>query len=92
MATYFLYWNSLTLYLYLPLKQTGARDPSDHPLLVLLTEREREIAILLVSGKSNVQIAETLFISVATVKFHVKNIFEKTQKQSRFDFIQAILN
>jgi DNA-binding CsgD family transcriptional regulator len=42
-----------------------------------LSERETEVLILLVSGKSNKEIAEELFISVHTVVTHRKNLSNK---------------
>ncbi|MEL7157718.1 MAG: LuxR C-terminal-related transcriptional regulator [Actinomycetota bacterium] len=48
-----------------------------------LTGREREVAVLLVSGLSNAQIARALFISLATVKDHVHSILAKTGCDSR---------
>ena len=47
------------------------------PRYVLLTKREKEIIKLLVSGKKSNEIAEALFISVATVEQHRKNIKNK---------------
>jgi DNA-binding NarL/FixJ family response regulator len=43
-----------------------------------LSKREEEVAALLARGLSNKEIAEKLFISVATVKDHVHRILEKT--------------
>jgi two-component system, NarL family, response regulator NreC len=43
----------------------------------LLSTREKEILHLLASGKTNKEIAELLFISVATVETHRNNIFQK---------------
>jgi NarL family two-component system response regulator LiaR len=48
-----------------------------------LTEREREILNQVVQGRSNQQIAETLVISLATVKAHISNILSKLQVSSR---------
>ena len=42
-----------------------------------LTAREQEVLKLILSGKSNREIAETLFISESTVKTHVRNIYSK---------------
>ena len=42
-----------------------------------LTERELEVLELIVAGCNNAQIAERLFITVGTVKTHVRNILNK---------------
>ncbi|HEY9643675.1 MAG TPA: response regulator transcription factor [Coleofasciculaceae cyanobacterium] len=42
-----------------------------------LTSRELEILQLIVDGHSNVAIAKNLYISIGTVKTHVRNIFKK---------------
>jgi DNA-binding NarL/FixJ family response regulator len=42
-----------------------------------LTKREREILGYIASGKSNPQIAESLYLSEATVKTHRKNMMRK---------------
>lgn len=42
-----------------------------------LTAREREIAQLLASGLSKREVATKLFISVATVETHTKNVYKK---------------
>ena len=48
-----------------------------------LTEREMELVSLLVAGKSNKEIAERLFISENTVKYHIRNILQKLGVQNR---------
>lgn len=48
-----------------------------------LTERERQVAILIAQGKSNREIAETLVISYRTVETHVANIMFKLDCISR---------
>ncbi len=52
-----------------------------------LSNREREVANLLLEGKSNKQIASALGITVRTVEFHLKNIYEKLQVGSRVELI-----
>ncbi len=42
-----------------------------------LTERELEVLQLIVEGSSNAEIAEKLYITVGTVKTHVRNILNK---------------
>jgi predicted ATPase/DNA-binding NarL/FixJ family response regulator/DNA-binding XRE family transcriptional regulator len=48
-----------------------------------LSRREREVLRLLVTGATNRQIAEALFISVPTVKVHVGSILNKLGLESR---------
>jgi DNA-binding NarL/FixJ family response regulator len=48
-----------------------------------LTEREVEVWALLAQGKTNAEIAEELFISERTVKFHVGNVYSKTHVHTR---------
>jgi DNA-binding CsgD family transcriptional regulator len=50
-----------------------------------LTLRESEILQLLGQGCSNAKIAETLFISENTVKFHIKNIYIKLNVKNRME-------
>ncbi|TLS48920.1 response regulator transcription factor [Paenibacillus antri] len=49
----------------------------------MLTEREREILVLLAKGKSNSGIAKELRLSVKTVSNYVSNIFNKLQVADR---------
>lgn len=48
-----------------------------------LTEREREILLLIAQGKTNQQIADELFIALKTVKVHVSNILAKLAVSDR---------
>lgn len=48
-----------------------------------LTMREKEILVLIAQGMTNDIIAGALFISVQTVRNHIKNIYEKLQVHSR---------
>lgn len=51
--------------------------------LDMLTERERQVLDLLAQGMTNKEIADTLVISVNTVKRHLKAIFEKLRIHTR---------
>lgn len=53
------------------------------PLIEALTERELEVLRLVVSGRSNREIARRLVVSLGTVKKHLNNIFGKLHVQSR---------
>jgi DNA-binding NarL/FixJ family response regulator len=47
------------------------------------TVREKEILVLIAQGMTNEIIAGALFISVQTVRNHIKNIYEKLHVHSR---------
>lgn len=48
-----------------------------------LKEREREVLALLTQGLTNPQIAETLSLSLSTIKFYVSSILEKLDVETR---------
>ncbi len=52
---------------------------------VELTEREREILKCITDGKSNKEISDSLFVSVETVKSHVKNLYKKLNVKNRVE-------
>jgi LuxR family maltose regulon positive regulatory protein len=61
-----------------------AADPSaSDALLEPLSDRESEVLDLLVSGLSNQEIAERLFVSVNTVKTHISHVYGKLGVNSR---------
>jgi DNA-binding CsgD family transcriptional regulator/tetratricopeptide (TPR) repeat protein len=64
---------------------TTGRRPADDDRsgLVALTDRERDVLAHLVEGRTNRQIAGTLYISEKTVSVHVSNILAKLGVRSR---------
>jgi len=49
----------------------------------MLTEREKEILQLIIDGFNNDDIAEKLFISIQTVRNHIRHIYEKLHVHSK---------
>jgi NarL family two-component system response regulator LiaR len=56
-----------------------------------LTQREREVLALMVTGISNAQIAERLVVSRSTVNFHVGNVLSKLGVASRTEAVSVAL-
>ncbi|MDQ6602266.1 MAG: response regulator transcription factor [Chloroflexota bacterium] len=63
------------------------------PALVIepLTEREREVLVLIAKGLRNKEIADTLFISERTVKFHANALYQKLNVTSRTEAVSFAL-
>jgi len=60
------------------------KDPAPMPEMIdELTPREMDILQLVVDGKTNKEIAASLFITENTVKIHLRNILEKLHLQNR---------
>jgi two-component system nitrate/nitrite response regulator NarP len=66
------------------------RSIYDNPLSTL-TRREMEVLADLASGRTNKQIARDLGISLNTIKFHVRNLFQKLGVNSRGQAISMYL-
>lgn len=61
------------------------------PFAEALTKKEARVLKMIVGYMSNEQIAETLFISKDTVKYHIKNIYGKLGVRSRLEAIRMAI-
>jgi len=66
------------------------RTMYDNPLSTL-TPRELEVLSDLASGRTNKQIARNLGVSLNTIKYHVRNLFQKLGVNSRSQAISMYL-
>jgi len=63
-------------------------EPVNAQVLDSLTDREKEVLILMARGRSNTEISSDLFVSNATVKTHVGRVLAKLQARDR---VQAVV-
>jgi len=68
--------------------QATTRPPEEH---FDLTPRELEVLALLVTGVNNGEIAERLFVSVSTVKYHIGNLFTKIGATNRVEALKIAM-
>ncbi|WP_258935097.1 helix-turn-helix transcriptional regulator [Nesterenkonia pannonica] len=59
-------------------------------MLEHLSSREQEIAFAVAEGNTNREVAEDLVISVRTVEYHVGNILQKLDLESRKELRQLL--
>ncbi|MDX6255060.1 MAG: hypothetical protein QOJ11_1394 [Frankiales bacterium] len=67
-----------------------SRQPAASALLARLTDREREVAIAVSEGLTNAEIAQRLYLGVATVKTHVAALFTKLEVTNRVQIARCV--
>jgi DNA-binding CsgD family transcriptional regulator len=78
---------------YLDQAVSGHDQQSAQPAMnvfALLSDRERDVATLLISGLTYAQIARDLYVTRATVGFHTGRIYAKTGVTSRAELIDLV--
>jgi ATP/maltotriose-dependent transcriptional regulator MalT len=86
----------------LPATEPDAAETAERSVTALLTDvlyqqynispREQELVPLVLQGNSNQQIGETLFISLSTVKTHLRSIYSKFGVKNRYELIAFLQN
>jgi len=70
-------------------RSAGLDIPRELKRMDGLSARERQVYDLMAQGRSNREIAKTLFISESTTKVHVRHIFEKLKVHTRAEAVAA---
>lgn len=71
--------------------KTKTKPELTHDIIKLLTRSERQVLNHILTGKKNQEIADDLFVSLATVKTHIYHIFQKTMVKSKRELILKVL-
>jgi DNA-binding NarL/FixJ family response regulator len=65
-------------------------EKSRDKVLTILSKREQEVALFVAKGMSNQEVADTMFVSLRTIKAHLSSIYEKTGLRNRLELGLAL--
>lgn len=67
--------------------RTAPATGPDLSVLNVLSVRERDVFLLAAKGLSNGEMAESLFVSEATIKTHLRNVLDKLELRTRLQLV-----
>ena len=65
-------------------------EKSRDKVLKILSKREQEVALFVAKGMSNQEVADTMFVSLRTIKAHLSSIYDKTGLRNRLELGLAL--
>ena len=65
-------------------------DRLNQAMLTTITQKEFDMIIAIYSGKNNQQIAKENYVSINTVKTHIRNLYDKLAVHSRSELLAKI--
>ena len=78
--------------IFLVSKLKRARTFQQPPIDFSLTSQEEKVAELMIADKTNKEIASELFISLNTVKTHIRNLYAKLEVSNRAELVEKFKN
>ncbi|MBQ1351203.1 MAG: hypothetical protein IIY71_00580 [Oscillospiraceae bacterium] len=73
-----------------PLSDAAPSPVADTSAPLIFSRREQDVITLILSGYTEGQIAQTLYLTVGTIKTYKRNIFKKLGIHSRRELFSAI--
>ena len=73
------------------LESFSTKTSEEEDIFGLLSEREKEVLNRIVDGNSYKMIADLLYISIDTVRSHIKNIYDKLHVNSKSQAVAKVL-
>ena len=78
--------------LFKKLKSVQPKEVKQETLYFALTNQEEKIVKLILEDKSNKEIADVLYVSLSTVKTHIRNLYTKLNVTNRHELADKFKN